>query len=343
MNSLLEKLNVFGRSAKQRRKLRKALKAEYHSTISGLNALRSQFSRNQSTVPNLRRSIHVLEKGLCFPDRKKIFGLKFIGPAVNLYEKALLIPEVSENELKWASDVLNKYFEAVDQEHAEINPHYTKFISLVERNPNPKKTFSPYKVKDLQAHAQNFEKSGIEELDQFHEICRGRRSNRHFKNEPVPIETLRHAITAALESPSACNRQPFDYFLATEPKMIKKICELPLGVRGYGDQLPSIIVVVGNLGCYDEIRDRHLIYIDSALATMTLMLALSSSGLGSVPINWPDIPEKHEKMRKLLNLSRWQVPIMLVGVGIPDPETKIAYSSKRTVDDVLHHVTKNSN
>jgi len=114
----------------------------------------------------------------------------------------------------------------------------------------------------------------------------------------------------------------------------------------FGDtetQLPSIIVVVGNLGCYDEIRDRHLIYIDSALATMTLMLALSSSGLGSVPINWPDIPEKHEKMRKLLRLSRWQVPIMLVGVGIPDPETKIAYSSKRTVDDVLHHVTKNSN
>ena len=154
---------------------------------------------------------------------------------------------------------------------------------------------------------------------------------------------MRHAITAALESPSACNRQPFDYFLATEPAMIKKICELPLGVRGYGEQLPSIIVVVGNLGCYDEIRDRHLIYIDSALATMTLMLALSSSGLGSVPINWPDIPEKHEKMRKLLRLSRWQVPIMLVGVGIPDPETKIAYSSKRTVDDVLHHVTKNSN
>ena len=134
-----------------------------------------------------------------------------------------------------------------------------------------------------------------------------------------------------------------DYYMATEPEMIRNICKLPLGVRGYGDDLPAMIVVVGNLGCYDETRDHHLIYIDSALATMTLMLALTSSGLGSVPINWPDIPEKHQQMRELLNLKPWQVPVMLLGLGVPDPDTMIAYSSKRSVNDVLHHVKKTFN
>ena len=342
MNSFFSRINPLSRYSKQRRKLAKALRAESKATMAGLRALQAQFSRTITTVPNLRRSIHVLEKGLCFPNRKKIFGLKFIGPAVDLYSEALANSEVSKSELKWAADVLNKYFKAVDHKVPEIEEAHKKFISLPSAESSDAHTFSPYKEMDIPSYAKRFEPSEIAALDQFHELCRSRRSHRHFKKEPVPLETVRHAITAALESPSACNRQPFDYYMATEPEMIQEICTLPLGVRGYGDQLPALIVVVGNLGCYDETRDHHLIYIDAALATMTMMLALTSSGLGSVPINWPDIPEKHEQMRELLNLKPWQVPIMLVGLGVPDPDTMIAYSSKRSVDDALHHVKKTS-
>ena len=343
MISFFSRINPLSRYSKQRRKLAKALRAESKATMAGLRALQDQFSRSISTVPNLRRSIHVLEKGLCFPDRKKIFGLNFIGPAVNLYAEALENSKVSKSELKWASDVLNKYFQAVDHEAPEIKDSHKKFSSLPLLESSSEHTFSPYKEIDIPSYAKRFTSSGIDALDQFHELCRSRRSHRHFKKEPVPIETVRHAITAALESPSACNRQPFDYYMATEPEMIRNICKLPLGVRGYGDDLPAMIVVVGNLGCYDETRDHHLIYIDSALATMTLMLALTASGLGSVPINWPDIPEKHQQMRELLNLKPWQVPVMLLGLGVPDPDTMIAYSSKRSVNDVLHHVKKTSN
>jgi nitroreductase len=343
MISFFSKINPLSRYSKQRRKLAKALRAESKATMAGLRALQDQFSRSISTVPNLRRSIHVLEKGLCFPKRKKIFGLNFIGPAVNLYAEALENSKVSKSELKWASDVLNKYFQAVDHEAPEIKDSHKKFSSLPLLESSSEHTFSPYREIDIPSYAKRYTSSGIEALDQFHELCRSRRSHRHFKKEPVPIETVRHAITAALESPSACNRQPFDYYMATEPEMIRNICKLPLGVRGYGDDLPAMIVVVGNLGCYDETRDHHLIYIDSALATMTLMLALTASGLGSVPINWPDIPEKHQQMRELLNLKPWQVPVMLLGLGVPDPDTMIAYSSKRSVNDVLHHVKKTSN
>ncbi len=342
MISFFSRINPLSRYSKQRRKLAKALREESKATMAGLRALQDQFSRSISTVPNLRRSIHVLEKGLCFPNRKKIFGLNFIGPAVNLYAEALENSKVSKSELKWASDVLNKYFQAVDHEAPEIKDSHKKFSSLPLLESSSEHTFSPYREIDIPSYAKRYTSSGIEALDQFHELCRSRRSHRHFKKEPVPIETVRHAITAALESPSACNRQPFDYYMATEPEMIRNICKLPLGVRGYGDDLPAMIVVVGNLGCYDETRDHHLIYIDSALATMTLMLALTASGLGSVPINWPDIPEKHQQMRELLNLKPWQVPVMLLGLGVPDPDTMIAYSSKRSVNDVLHHVKKTS-
>jgi nitroreductase len=65
------------------------------------------------------------------------------------------------------------------------------------------------------------------------------------------------------------------------------------------------------------------------------MLALTTLGLGSVPINWPDLPENHEAMRGLLGLAPHQVPIMLIGVGHPKPDALIPYSGKRSVERVL--------
>ena len=114
MSSFFSRINPLSRYSKQRRKLAKALRAESKATMAGLRALKAQFSRSITTVPNLRRSIHVLEKGLCFPDRKKLFGLKFIGTAVNLYAEALANSKVSKSELNWASEVLTNYFEGLE-------------------------------------------------------------------------------------------------------------------------------------------------------------------------------------------------------------------------------------
>jgi len=40
----------------------------------------------------------------------------------------------------------------------------------------------------------------------------------------------------------------------------------------------------------------------------------------------------------LLGLRDHQVPIMLIGVGVPDPDSSVPYSAKRPVDEVLHVV-----
>ncbi len=142
-------------------------------------------------------------------------------------------------------------------------------------------------------------------------------------------------MKAALQAPSACNRQPFTFHAAIGRDIIRKISSLPLGTEGFGEDLPVLIAVIGDLANYAEPRDRHLIFVDAALAAMQFMLSITAQGLGSVPINWPDIPENHDALRRLLGLADHEVPVMLIGVGHPLPDGMIPYSAKRSVSDML--------
>jgi nitroreductase len=107
-----------------------------------------------------------------------------------------------------------------------------------------------------------------------------------------------------------------------------------MGTKGYAHNIQTFIVVVGNLDAYFDERDRHLIYIDGSLANMSFMLALETLGLGSCPINWPEIESREKLMEDFLKLNPWERPIMCIGVGYPDPEGKVAFSKKRDLSKI---------
>ncbi len=47
-----------------------------------------------------------------------------------------------------------------------------------------------------------------------------------------------------------------------------------------------------------------------------------------------DIEEREVKMEKFLMLKKFQRPIMCLGVGYPDPEGMVAYSEKRSLEQI---------
>jgi nitroreductase len=165
--------------------------------------------------------------------------------------------------------------------------------------------------------------------DDFAALCRRRRSVRWYRDQPVERELVDRALDAALQSPSACNRQSFQFRFFDEPDRVAKLAGIPAGTKGYGDSLPAICAVVGRLRAYPEERDRHVIYIDGALAAMSFMLALETVGLSSCAINWPDIAAQDEAAAKLLGLDPDERVVMLIGLGHADPQGKIPYSAKK--------------
>lgn len=300
---------------------------EHHAVLVGKVKHLRESKREKSSFFTLIRNTHRLEKGLLMRPRRDVFALDFIKETVDQFESIYNVQSCETgSQIKWSFDVLEEYFN-VTGDHSILNEQRERFNKIVENRPQGAVIKSiPYRRHEANRPNISF--------DDFYRLTKYRRSVRWFLDKKVPRDLVDKAIMAANQSPSACNRQPFEYRIIDEPKLLKEVVNIPMGIKGYQDNVPMLIVAVGNLDAYFDERDKHVIYVDASLANMTLMLAFETLGLSSCPINWPDIENLEKRMEKALKLQPHQRPIMCIAVGFPDPEGMVAYSEKRHIEKI---------
>jgi nitroreductase len=110
-----------------------------------------------------------------------------------------------------------------------------------------------------------------------------------------------------------------------------------MGTRGYAENIPVFVVIVGDLSAFFSERDRHLIYTDGCLAAMSFVFALETLGLSSCCINWPDIAEREAAMAEFLRLRPHERPIMCVAVGYPDRQGMVPFSQKKSLNQLRRY------
>lgn len=270
----------------------------------------------------LRRNIHRLEKGLVMRPRRVPFGLDYIGETVDAYIRACRSSKMDQKELRWAHDVLVEYFAACGDfdavrklreqfEQAGVLP----CPSLCSQTPYRRAVELPLRVS----------------LEDLRELALRRRSVRWFLPRAVPREMVDRAIEIAIQAPSACNRQPYEFRVFDDPALVQKVVSIPYGMDGWGHNVPCVVVLVGTLRSFFDERDRHLIYIDGALAAMGFLYALECQGLSSCCVNWPDLPSKESAMAELLKLKPDERPLMVIALGYPDPDGMVTRSTKKSL------------
>ena len=298
---------------------------------------RARFSAGVVKIsnPRLRRNVHRLEKGLLMRPRVPVFALNYIGETVEEFHRACVSGVHDAAELAWAADVLREFFEVV-QSSPKIDAARCVFEAARGRSSvQGRKNEGDNHPRNKIPHPRSTGIRSSVDYEQFLSLCQQRRSVRWFQAKPVPRDLIERAARAAAEAPSACNRQPFLFRLFEAPEEAASVTELAMGTRGYSQQVPALVVVLGDFSSFALERDRHLPYIDSALAAMQFMLALETLGLGSCPINWPDIEFLERRMERRLELPNHLRPVMLIAIGYPDPEGGVAHSEKKPVSLLL--------
>jgi len=305
---------------------------EHHSVILGRLKYEQRLKRNQKPRYLLRRNIHRLEKGLLMRPRKDVFGTLYINETVDAYKNCINSSRMDNgdfDEIQWAHDVLSSYFEVVGSNFG-VDRAKRDFLNINENRLNSK---NPSKV----PFQRKIESSPPITIDDFLELAKQRKSVRWYLNKPVPREDIDKALLAATLSPSACNRQPYEFRVFDQPDSVQKIASLPRGTVGFRGNIPAIVVIIGKLDAFFDERDRHLIYIDASLAAMSFILSLETLGLSSCALNWPDIKETELKMRDELQLAPNERVIMLIAFGYPDPEGLVAYSQKKSLTEIRQY------
>jgi nitroreductase len=300
---------------------------EHQSVLAGLVKYAEKSGFSQKSL--LRRSIHRIEKGLTAEIRKEIFAESYIEETVLAFENELG-SSTDKSSLKWANDVLSKYFDTVEKTPRILSAwnHYGT-INTSKLKFETNKKFVPQLVV--------LPEECIVSYDDFKALSHRRRSIRSYQNRKVPREVLEKAIEVSLNSPSACNRQPFEFRIVDEPNLLKRVVKLPMGSSPFAEGIPTMIFLVGNLSAYASERDRHLIYIDGGLITMSFIMALETLHLASCVIGWPDIESRERKLEKIIGLKKHQRCILCIAVGYPNREIEVPYCQKRSLDEILSY------
>jgi nitroreductase len=155
---------------------------------------------------------------------------------------------------------------------------------------------------------------------ELNEAIKGRRSIRKFKNQPIPDDTVTQLIEAATYAPSAGNLQPWQFIIAKNPTVKKKLVQAAYN-QAQAEQAPIIIVV-----CVDEkqtssygTRGKNLYCLqDTAAATQNIMLTAYSLGLGTCWIG----AFKEDEAKKAVNAPEGARPVCMIPVGYPDVSPK---------------------
>lgn len=303
---------------------------EHRAVLAGKSIYRDSLKNPIFNTSLLRRNVHRLEKGLLMRPRRLPFGLDYIEETVDAYQKAVQT-KTELKELIWAKHVLEEYM-AINPSHPKVDP----LRSIVAKSSAEIIETDHVERKNIPYIRLESDRPEID-YDEILKLAKYRRSVRWFSEDKVDREIIERAIQIAAYSPTACNRQPYEFRVFDDPNLVSEVIKLPMGTGGFGHQVPCVAVVVGKLRNYFNERDRHLIYIDGSLAIMSFIYGLEIQGVGSCCINWPDVPELEKKMSSLLKLEKDERPIMLVAFGYPHPEGMVANSTKKTQQQLIKY------
>ncbi len=160
------------------------------------------------------------------------------------------------------------------------------------------------------------------------EVLLTRRSIRKFKADEVSDDLIEELLHAAMCAPSACNKQPWEFYVITNKDKIKELKGASMFTK-YDS--PLAIVVCGNLSKALPAQLAPYWIQDCSAATQNILLRVTDLGLGAV---WCGVhPQKRveDRVRKFLDLDEKIIPLNIIFIGYKDQEVppKEKYNEKK--------------
>lgn len=158
-----------------------------------------------------------------------------------------------------------------------------------------------------------------------------RRQIRAYTDDPVPRDALERVIAAGARSPSARNRQRWDFVVVSDRAQLDRLSGVWRGAGWLAGAAVAIALVVPDAS---DAGEREEIRFDLGQATMSMLLAATDLGLGSGQANCED----QALARDVLGLPADRECAMLIGLGVPadGPVRPLQRIDRRPLSEVAH-------
>lgn len=142
----------------------------------------------------------------------------------------------------------------------------------------------------------------------FHRV-----SIRKYQEKPVEEEKIELLLKAGMQAPSACNQQPWEFYVVTDKATIQKLSvSTPYSGAAKGAMLVMVPCVRKNGLMAPSLAD-----VDLAICTENILLEADELGLGAVMMAVAPDKERMDAVRKVCDIPSRLDPFCLIPVGYP--------------------------
>ncbi|MFA5404074.1 MAG: nitroreductase family protein [Ignavibacteria bacterium] len=149
---------------------------------------------------------------------------------------------------------------------------------------------------------------------------KNRKSVRHFTGESVSKDDLKKILESAMNAPTAVNKQPWSFVVATDRKILDALADsLP-----YAKMLAKAGAVIIVCAIPEKAHDgkTEFAIIDCSLAGENILLTVESLGLGAVWTAAYPYNERMNAVRNVLGIPQNIIPLNVIPIGHPTGEDK---------------------
>lgn len=144
-----------------------------------------------------------------------------------------------------------------------------------------------------------------------------RRSIRKYLDKEIDRRIVVDLLECAMAAPSACNKQPWEFYVIENQDVLK---EIKMCSRYSQFNSPLVIIVCGNQERSLSKKENDFWIQDVSAAIENILLRATSIGLGTVwcGLTPTEIPTK--KVKEVLSLPEYIIPLGMIHIGYPDEE-----------------------
>jgi nitroreductase len=145
-----------------------------------------------------------------------------------------------------------------------------------------------------------------------------RNSVRQYTDALVSDEHITAMLTSAMQAPSACNQQPWEFVVVKNRETLDKLSVISTGAWMLAQAPLCISVIIKETGKAPLMAQQ-----DCAAATENILLEAVNLGLGAVWIGVYPIEDRYHKVNEILNVQEGNI-FCNIAIGHPKSETSIA-------------------
>ncbi len=141
-----------------------------------------------------------------------------------------------------------------------------------------------------------------------------RRSIRDYLDQPVEKEKIKRLLRAAMQAPSAHNRQPWEFLVVTDREAKAQLAAMSPYAKP-AEKAPCVIVVLANENVLDKNSDIKWWPQDLGACTQNILLQAVEEGLGAVWMGFYPRADRCNAAIEFLRLPEGILPFCLIAVG----------------------------